>query len=66
MLDDGEGLARRESAHANVVLLAARRRDRVDAGRVGQHFVLAHEPRGRAVRDHETRVEAGVMRQESR
>ena len=52
--------------HRDVILLAGARRDRVDAGRVAEHLVLADERRGDVLRDHEAGVEPAVGRQERR
>ena len=43
-----------------MVLLIGRRRDAVDTGGMRELLVLAHQCGGRALRDHEAGVEAGL------
>ena len=50
--------------HRDVIFLARARRDRVDAGGMAQHLVLAHEGSGHVLRDHEAGVEPPVVREE--
>mmetsp|Transcript_733 Transcript_733/g.1277 ORF Transcript_733/g.1277 Transcript_733/m.1277 type:complete len:583 (-) Transcript_733:92-1840(-) len=60
-----ESLARCEAAHAHVVLFCARGRDRVDGRRMREDLVLTAERRRGAVGNHEARVEAGLVGEES-
>ena len=48
-----------------MVLLAERRGDGIDRGRVGEDFVLGDECGGRVLRHHETGVEAGVLHEQA-
>ena len=55
-----------DRAHRDVILLAGRGRDRVDAGGVRQHLVLAHQAGGDVLGDHEAGVESAVAGQKRR
>ena len=66
VVDDRAQLQARAPAHRHMVLLHARRRDRVDAGRRGQAAVLRHERRRGVLGDHHPRVHARLLGKERR
>ena len=64
--DDGHGVAGRDRSHRDVVFLIRRGRDRVGAGRVGQHLVLRRQRRGRVLEQHHARLQPAAGRKERR
>ena len=66
VVEDAKGLQSGRVPHRDVILLARARRDRVDAGRMGEHLVLGDECRSDVLRDHEARVEAAFLDEEGR
>ena len=52
--------------HGDVILLARARRNGIDAGRMAERLVLAHEGRRDVLRNHEAGVQTAVDREKRR
>ena len=64
VIHDLEEFDRGIRTHADVILLSVAGYDRVAAGGIAVHFVLAHHARGCILRDHKTGVQTGIGNKE--
>ncbi len=66
VVDDGAGVPRGGHPHADVILLAGARRDRVHRRRVRERLALRHQRRRRVLDEHEAAVEPALRHEERR